>query len=121
MCLKDEVTSPSSSPGLDSSDEPSTPASKRPTRQASASQMRSTSSMGPERDPSPGLVLLTQKWSCPTPKMADKLVESVTLDLQGMSKVTSGMMPGWVVHWSVYCLTTTVRVVWWVEPDGCPF
>lgn len=121
MC-QSEVTDPSSSPGLDSFEEPSTKDSKKRTRPPSASPMLWTSSTDPKG--TPGLELLTQKWSSPTTATAMLLRSTLLEMLRGMSKVTSPAFAGWRVSWTLYASSgtgTTTRLVFWVEPDSDPF
>jgi len=116
---RNEVIVPSSSPGPASFEEPSKPATRTPTRPPSASPMRWTSSTDPTG--TPGLELLVQKWSSPTEMMAEALVANLRETVMAMSKATSPEFAGWSVHCTIYRLRTTVRLVWWVEPEDCPF
>lgn len=121
MC-QSEVIDPSSSPGLDNFEEPSTRDSKKPTRPQSASPMHWTSSTDPTG--TPGLELLVQKWSSPTTAAAMLLRSTLLEMLRGMSKVTSPEYAGWSVNWTLYASSgtgTTTRLVFWAEPDALPF
>lgn len=68
--------------------------------------------------PAPGMELVILKWVSPTDADSRKLERSIESLLMGLSKVTSPAFPGWVVCWATYRLSTTLRLVFHVEPEA---